>query len=189
MNCIWTIVNCYALGTTGRYSVFIFRIPTVFYIIPLELVRFRNTRFSVSSRSFSCPALPFSLSFSYSNVKVENGWGIFRPFPSVFILTLSNAQHGSTFRWPSESVVPCRDRKTRLPLAPSAERAPLLLALSKTWWLSGFWHCWRSGGRWIKKWCLPSLCCWLAYFISSLCAVGCVTLLKLYLHWWWTTTS
>jgi len=91
VHCIWTIVNCYALATTGRYSVFIFRIPTVFDVIPLELVRFRNTRFSVSSRSFSCPALPFSFSFSYSNVKVENSWGVFRPFPSVFILNCTCA--------------------------------------------------------------------------------------------------
>ena len=89
VNCIWTIVNCYALATTGRYSVFIFRIPTVFDVIPLELVRFRNTRFSVSSRSFSCPALPFSFSFSYSNVKVENGWRVFQLFPTVFILSYS----------------------------------------------------------------------------------------------------
>jgi hypothetical protein len=65
-------VNCYELGTIVQYSVFTFRIPTVFDIIPLELVRFRNTRFSVSSRLFSCPALPFSLSFLYSNVEVEN---------------------------------------------------------------------------------------------------------------------
>ena len=33
-------VNCYALGPTGQYSILIFRIPTVFDIIPLELVRF-----------------------------------------------------------------------------------------------------------------------------------------------------
>ena len=58
----------------------------MFDIIPLELVRFRNSRYSVSSRSFSCPALPFLLSFSYSNVKVENNLGVFRPFPTVFIL-------------------------------------------------------------------------------------------------------
>ena len=60
------LVNCYALGPTGQYSVLIFRIPTVFDIIPLELVRFRNFSYSVSSCSFSCPALPLSFSFSYS---------------------------------------------------------------------------------------------------------------------------
>ena len=69
----YALVNCYALDTTRWYSIFIFHIPTVFELIPLELVRFRNTRFSVSLRSFSCPALSFSLSFSYSNVKVQNG--------------------------------------------------------------------------------------------------------------------
>ena len=37
-----SLVNCYALGPTGQYSVLIFCIPTVFDIIPLELVRFRN---------------------------------------------------------------------------------------------------------------------------------------------------
>jgi hypothetical protein len=63
-------VNCYALGPTCQYSVLIFRIPTVLDIILLELVRFRN---SVSSCSFSCPTLPLSFSYSYSNVKVENG--------------------------------------------------------------------------------------------------------------------
>jgi hypothetical protein len=63
-------VNCYALGPTCQYSVLIFRIPTMFDIILLELVRFQN---SVSSCSFSCPTLPLSFSYSYSNVKVENG--------------------------------------------------------------------------------------------------------------------
>ena len=36
----YSLVNCYALSPTGQYSVLIFRIPTVFDIIPLELVRF-----------------------------------------------------------------------------------------------------------------------------------------------------
>ena len=58
------------MDSTGRYSVLNFRIPTVFDVILLELVRFR---YSVSSCSFLCPALPFSLSFLYSNVNVENG--------------------------------------------------------------------------------------------------------------------
>ena len=65
----YSLVNCYALGSTGQYFVLIFRISTVFDIIPLELVRFRNYRYSVSL----CAALPLSLSFSYSNVKVESG--------------------------------------------------------------------------------------------------------------------
>ena len=69
----YSLVNCYALGFTGQYFVLIFRIPTVFDIIPLELVRFRHSRYFVSSCSFSCPALPLSFSFSYSNVEVENG--------------------------------------------------------------------------------------------------------------------
>ena len=38
----YVLVNCYALGSMGQYSVLIFRIPTVFDIIPLELVRFQN---------------------------------------------------------------------------------------------------------------------------------------------------
>ena len=59
--CIWSC-TCLMLCTVGRYFVLIFRIPTVFDIIPLELVRFRNSRYSVSSCSFSCPACPFSLS-------------------------------------------------------------------------------------------------------------------------------
>jgi hypothetical protein len=67
------LVNCYALGPTGQYFILIFRIPTVFDIVSLELVRFRNSPYSVSSCScsFSYPALP--LSFLYSNVEVENG--------------------------------------------------------------------------------------------------------------------
>jgi len=80
------IVN--ALGPMGQYSVLIFCIPTVFDIIPLELVRFRNFWYSVSSCSFSCPALPLSFSFSYSNVEVENGWEVFRPFSSLHVGSL-----------------------------------------------------------------------------------------------------
>ena len=70
----YALVNCCALGPMSQYSVLIFRIPTVFDIIPLESVRFRNSRYSVSSCSFLCPTLPLSLSlsFSYSNVEVEN---------------------------------------------------------------------------------------------------------------------
>jgi hypothetical protein len=62
-------VLSHALGPTGRYFVLSFRISTVFDINPLELVCFRNSRYFVSSRSFSCPALPFSLSFSYFKCK------------------------------------------------------------------------------------------------------------------------
>ena len=65
----YVLVNYYALGPTGQYSVLIFRIPTVFDIIPLELVRFWNFWYSVSSCSFSCPALPLSFSFSYSKCR------------------------------------------------------------------------------------------------------------------------
>ena len=61
----YVLVNCYALDSTGQYFVLIFRIPTVFDIIPLELVRFRNSQYSISSCSFSCPALLLSLSFSH----------------------------------------------------------------------------------------------------------------------------
>jgi len=63
--------------------VLIFRISTVFDIIPHELVRFRNSRYSVSLCSFLCPALSLSLSFSYSNVEVENSEEVFRPFSSL----------------------------------------------------------------------------------------------------------
>ena len=79
-------VLSHALGPTGWYSVLSFRISTVFDINPLELVCFRNSRYFVSSCSFSCPALPFSLSFSYFKCKSENNLGVFRPFPTVFIL-------------------------------------------------------------------------------------------------------
>ena len=79
----YVLVNCYALGPTGQYIVLIFRIPIVFNIISLELVCFQNSRYCVSSRSFSCPALPLLLSFSYSNVKVENGREVLRPFLSL----------------------------------------------------------------------------------------------------------
>ena len=39
----YSLVNGYALGPTGQYSVLIFRIPTVFDVILLELVRFLNS--------------------------------------------------------------------------------------------------------------------------------------------------
>jgi len=65
------------LCTVGRYFVLNFRIPTVFDIIPLELVRFRNSRYSVSSCSFSCPACPLSLSLSYFKCKSRKQLRIF----------------------------------------------------------------------------------------------------------------
>jgi hypothetical protein len=77
----YSLVNCYAIGPTDQYSVLIF--CTKFDIILLELVRFWNSRYSISSCSFSCPVLPLSLSFSYSNVEVENGWEVFLPFSSL----------------------------------------------------------------------------------------------------------
>jgi hypothetical protein len=64
MNLIMYVFS-HALGPTGQYSVLSFRISTVFDINPLELVRFYNSWYFVSSRSFSCPALSFSLLFSY----------------------------------------------------------------------------------------------------------------------------
>jgi hypothetical protein len=82
----YVLVNCYAHGPTGQYSVLIFHIPTVFDIIPLELVRFWNFWYSVNSCSFSCPTLPLLFSFSYSNVEIENGWEVFRPFSSLLVV-------------------------------------------------------------------------------------------------------
>ena len=84
------------LCTLGRYFVLIFRILTVFDIIPLELVRFQNSRYSVSLCSFSCPACPFSLSLSYFKCKNRKR---LRSFSSstVFILNHSTLypQHGT----------------------------------------------------------------------------------------------
>jgi len=57
------LVNYYALGLTGQYFLLIFRILTVFDIIPLELVRFRNFQYSISLCSFFFPVLPLSLLF------------------------------------------------------------------------------------------------------------------------------
>ena len=55
----------------------------MFDIIPLELVRFRNSRYSVSSHSFLHLALLLLLSFSYPNVEVENSEEVFQPFSSL----------------------------------------------------------------------------------------------------------
>jgi hypothetical protein len=68
LNLIMYVLS-HALGPTCRYSVLSFRISTVFNINPFELVHFRNSRYFVSSRSFSCLALLFSLSFSYFKCK------------------------------------------------------------------------------------------------------------------------
>jgi hypothetical protein len=73
-------VLSHALGLTCQYSVLSFHISTVFDINPLELVRFRNSRYFVSSRSFSCPALPFLFSFSYFKCKSRKQ---FRSFSTV----------------------------------------------------------------------------------------------------------
>ena len=64
LNLIMYVLS-HALDPTGRYSVLSFRISTVFDIDPLELVRFRNSRYFVSSRSFSCPALSFAFVFVF----------------------------------------------------------------------------------------------------------------------------
>ena len=79
---VWSC-TFFKLWTVGRYFVLNFRMPTVFDIIPIELVRFRNTE---SSFSISFPAIWFSLSCSYSNINVENNRGVFRPFSTEFIL-------------------------------------------------------------------------------------------------------
>jgi hypothetical protein len=84
LNLIMYVLS-HALGPTGRYSVLSFHISTVFDINPLELVRFRNSRYFVSSHSFSCPALPFSLSFLYFKCKSRKQ---FRSF-----LTISDRFH------------------------------------------------------------------------------------------------
>ena len=98
----YVLVNCYALGPTGQYSVLIFCIPTVFDVIPLELVRFQNYRYSISSCSFAYPALPLSLLFSYSNVevkKVERFSDRFRPFSSLVEMSSSQAEPQMLFSY------------------------------------------------------------------------------------------
>jgi hypothetical protein len=79
LNLIMYVLS-HALSPTGRYSVLSFRISTVFDVNPLELVRFRNSRYFVSSCSFSCPVLPFLLSFSYFKCKIRKQ---FRSFSTV----------------------------------------------------------------------------------------------------------
>jgi hypothetical protein len=65
-----------------------FCIPTMFDMIPLELVRFRNSRYFISS--CSCPALLLSLSFSYSNVEVKTVEG----FCARFHTNFAKSEHG-----------------------------------------------------------------------------------------------
>ena len=79
---VWSC-TFFKLWTVGRYFALNFRVPTVFDIIPIKLVRFRNTE---SLFSISFPAIWFSLSCSYSNINVENNRGVFRPFSTEFIL-------------------------------------------------------------------------------------------------------
>ena len=87
--CIWSC-TCLMLCTVGRYFVLNFRIPTVFDIIPLELVRFRNSRYSVSSCSFSCLACPLSLSLSYFKCKSRKR---FTYFSTVFYFSTFNLKY------------------------------------------------------------------------------------------------
>ena len=88
--CIWSC-TCLMLCTVGRYFVLNFRIPIVFDIIPLELVRFRNSRYPVSSCSFSCPACPLSPSLLYFKCKSRKRLSSFfdrvRPFLSLLAST------------------------------------------------------------------------------------------------------
>jgi hypothetical protein len=77
-------VLSHALGPTGRYSVLSFRISTVFDINPLKLVCFQNSRYFVSSRSFSYPALPYLLSLSYFKCKSIKQFRSFFTFSNRF---------------------------------------------------------------------------------------------------------
>ena len=79
----YTLVNCYALGLMSQYFILIFRISTMFDIIPLELVRFRNSQYFRKFVFVFMSGLPLSLSFSYSNVEVENSEEVFQPFSSL----------------------------------------------------------------------------------------------------------
>ena len=82
--CVGTglLACCHAqLGSTGRCFRFAFRIPTVFDMFPIELVRFR---YPVSSFSCSFPTFPNSISFSYWNVKVKTVLGLSRPSSTAF---------------------------------------------------------------------------------------------------------
>ena len=50
---------------------------------------FSNT---VISLSFSFPTIPFPFPCSYLNINIENNRGVFRPFPTVFILTCNQCR-------------------------------------------------------------------------------------------------
>ena len=92
------------LCIVGRYFVLNFRIPTVFDIIPLELVRFRNSRYSVSSCSFSCPACPLSLSLSYFKCKSRKR---LRSFSTEFDRFHPYTHPSRLPQWSDQSSVPC----------------------------------------------------------------------------------
>ena len=68
----YSLINCYALGLSGQYSNIDFLYTDRVRHNSARISSFSKFRYSVSSCSFSCPALPLSLSFSYSNVEVEN---------------------------------------------------------------------------------------------------------------------
>jgi hypothetical protein len=94
LNMIMYVLS-HALGPMGRYSVLSFRISTVFDINPLKFVRFRNSRYFENSRSFSCLALPFSLSFSCFKCKNRKQFRSFfyrfRPFSSLLKYIMHSA--------------------------------------------------------------------------------------------------
>jgi hypothetical protein len=64
--------------------VLLFRIPTVFDLLPIESVRFRIYCYPASSFSFLFPTFPNSISFPYSNVKVKTILGLSRPSSTAF---------------------------------------------------------------------------------------------------------
>jgi hypothetical protein len=66
--------------------VLLFRIPTVFDLLPIESVRFRIYCYPASSFSFLFPTFPNSISFPYSNVKVKTILGLSRPSSTAFNL-------------------------------------------------------------------------------------------------------
>ena len=78
---VWSCIF-FKLWTVGRYFVLNFRMLTVFEIIPIELVHFRNTK---NSFQFSFSAISFPLLCSYSNINVKNNREVFRPFLTEFI--------------------------------------------------------------------------------------------------------
>jgi hypothetical protein len=83
LNLIMYVLS-HALGPTGWYFILSFHISTVFYINPFELIHFRNSRYFVSSRSFSYPALPFSFLFSYFKCKSRKQFTSFSTVSDCF---------------------------------------------------------------------------------------------------------